>query len=205
MVELAIQLGTIFILNLIMNMFELGIPFIKHWWKVRQENKKVAAMIVEDDTLRSTMSTVEAQAKLDPYESPLDDYLEMVIQYGYVVLFCAAFPLITVLALIEISIEIRVDALKLCKLTRRPFPSGTEDIGIWKTVLQLISFFGIITNAAIIAVTSGAFDPHEGATKDESESKWLEMVLIFLVIEHGLIVLKLLIGNAIPDVPEKVK
>eukprot|EP00961_Rhodomonas_salina_P263342 3558312-Rhodomonas_salina.1 len=41
------------------------------------------------------------------------DWQEMVVQYGYVTLFAAAFPLTSALALMNNIIEIRTDAYKL--------------------------------------------------------------------------------------------
>lgn len=83
--------------------------------------------------------------------------MEMVLQYGYVVLFCAAFPLTPLLALIELIIEIKVDAWKLCKLTLRPRPYRAEDIGVWRSVVLTISFIAAFTNAALIIFASPAF------------------------------------------------
>ena len=44
----------------------------------------------------------------------------MIIQLGYVNLFAAAFPLMATLALINNIVEIRIDAYKMLKLTKRP-------------------------------------------------------------------------------------
>ena len=109
------------------------------------------------------------------------------------VLFSAAFPIIPFLALIEIALEIRVDAWKLCKLTRRPFPDMAEDIGVWFYIIQTVSYVGAITNTGIIAFTGNMFGGDTG-------SKWL----IFVAIEHGLLLAKFLISLAIPDEPEVV-
>lgn len=77
------------------------------------------------------MSYTEQQAKLGPYETPMSDYMELVIQYGYVILFSASFTLTPLLAYILNLFEYRVDAYKLCYLVRRPYPQTTENIGIW--------------------------------------------------------------------------
>jgi|Transcript_8929 hypothetical protein len=143
---------------------------------------------------RKEMGPVEKQAKLDAYDNPLEDYLEMVIQYGYVVLFCAAFPLLPLMALIEIIIEIRVDAIKICTLTRRPYPESAEDIGVWKIIISCVSFFGTITNAGIIVFATGAFD----------DCSHFIIFLSFLVIEHIFIMFKIIIDVGIQDEPDKV-
>ena len=137
------------------------------------------------------MGAIESQSKLEGYESPLDDYMEMAIQYGYVSMFCASFQLLPLLALIELLLEIKVDSIKLCKLTKRPFPHRAEDIGVWKTILQTIAFFSTLTNPAIIMFTSGTFDHMHDSTR----------LLIFLAIEHLLFLLKYFIEVMVPDTP----
>ena len=70
------------------------------------------------------------QLNFDSYDEPLDDYMEIVIGYGYLVLFGLAFPFTPLIALILCVVELRVDAWKLCNLTRRPFPARDSSIGI---------------------------------------------------------------------------
>ena len=49
----------------------------------------------------------------DPLMGALEDYAELIIQYGYVTLFVSAFPLAPLLALISNYVEIRMDGSKL--------------------------------------------------------------------------------------------
>lgn len=44
-----------------------------------------------------------------------DDYTMSLIQFGYVALFSAAFPLAPLLAMINNLVQTRVDAYKICK------------------------------------------------------------------------------------------
>ena len=163
-------------------------------------------MKLQGKNVREHMGVIESQAKLEEYESPLDDYMEMAIQYGYVVLFSAALPIIPLLALVEIIFEIRVDAWKLCSLTKRPFPQAAEDIGVWRDIFSTISYFGAISNAAIIIFTSGSFD--EISSSNEKQDDLLPpftLLVIFMALEHTFFFIKFVIGVAVPDVPESVK
>jgi hypothetical protein len=72
--------------------------------------------------------------------------LEMVVQYGFVVLFIAAFPLAPLLALANNVVEIHIDAYKLCFLCKRPIPSPADSIGAWGAMLQTLSVVAIATN-----------------------------------------------------------
>ena len=73
----------------------------------------------------------EYEAKLEPYiewKYSFDDYSEMVLQYGYVVLFVSAMPLAPLLALFNNALEMHIDAYKLVCLHRRPWPNAAMSI-----------------------------------------------------------------------------
>ncbi|NWZ40175.1 ANO6 protein, partial [Brachypodius atriceps] len=82
------------------------------------------------------------------------EYLEMVIQFGFVTLFVASFPLAPLLALLNNMLEIRLDAWKLTTQFRRMVPQKAQDIGAWQPILQGIAILAVVTNAMIIAFTS---------------------------------------------------
>ncbi|CAJ1054918.1 anoctamin-6 isoform X1 [Xyrichtys novacula] len=82
------------------------------------------------------------------------EYLEMVIQFGFVTLFVASFPLAPVLALVNNLFEIRVDAWKITTQFRRIMPEKAQDIGAWQPILQGVAILAVATNAMIIAFTS---------------------------------------------------
>uniref|UniRef100_A0A8C2B7N4 Anoctamin n=1 Tax=Cyprinus carpio TaxID=7962 RepID=A0A8C2B7N4_CYPCA len=82
------------------------------------------------------------------------EYLEMVIQFGFVTLFVASFPLAPLLALFNNLCEIRIDAWKYTTQSRRAVPEKAQDIGAWQPILQGVAILAVATNAAIIAFTS---------------------------------------------------
>ncbi|XP_074029186.1 anoctamin-4 isoform X2 [Leptinotarsa decemlineata] len=84
----------------------------------------------------------------------VDEYLDMVIQYGFVVFFVAGFPLAPVLAFVNNLLEIRVDASKITQSYRRPVPKQSAGIGPWFGILQATTYIGVATNALVIAFTS---------------------------------------------------
>ncbi|KAJ6653640.1 hypothetical protein lerEdw1_009016 [Lerista edwardsae] len=77
-----------------------------------------------------------------------------VIQFGFVTLFVASFPLAPLLALINNMLEIRVDAWKITTQFRRMVPQKAQDIGAWQPIMQGIAILAVVTNAMIIAFTS---------------------------------------------------
>ncbi|KAJ9577168.1 hypothetical protein L9F63_006290, partial [Diploptera punctata] len=82
------------------------------------------------------------------------EQLDMVIQYGFVTLFVAAFPLAPLLALINNVLELRVDAAKLLIDTRRSIPRKVRGMGAWGGILHGITFLAIFINALMIAFRS---------------------------------------------------
>uniref|UniRef100_A0A668A6X0 Anoctamin n=1 Tax=Myripristis murdjan TaxID=586833 RepID=A0A668A6X0_9TELE len=82
------------------------------------------------------------------------EYLEMVIQFGFITLFVASFPLAPLLALFNNIIEIRVDAWKFTTQFRRPVAAKAHSIGAWAEILSGVAVLSVVTNAFIVAFTS---------------------------------------------------
>uniref|UniRef100_A0A8U7M7W6 Anoctamin n=1 Tax=Corvus moneduloides TaxID=1196302 RepID=A0A8U7M7W6_CORMO len=82
------------------------------------------------------------------------EYLEMVIQFGFITLFVASFPLAPLLALMNNILEIRVDSWKLTTQYRRPVAAKAHSIGVWQEILNGMAILSVVTNAFIVAFTS---------------------------------------------------
>ena len=78
----------------------------------------------------------------------------LVLQYGFVTMFVAAFPLAPIFALINAVLEIRVDAINFVCYHRRPRAVRVEDIGAWHGVLAAVTKIAVLMNAFILAFTS---------------------------------------------------
>lgn len=70
----------------------------------------------------------------------------VVLQYGFVTIFVAAFPLAPLFALLNNILEMRLDAKKLLTYYRRPVSQRVRDIGIWYRILDCIGKLSVITN-----------------------------------------------------------
>uniref|UniRef100_A0A671UHQ3 Anoctamin n=1 Tax=Sparus aurata TaxID=8175 RepID=A0A671UHQ3_SPAAU len=77
-----------------------------------------------------------------------------VIQFGFITLFVASFPLAPLLALINNIIEVRVDSWKLTTQFRRPVAAKAHSIGAWQEILNGMAILSVVTNAFIVAFTS---------------------------------------------------
>ncbi|XP_058506060.1 anoctamin-8-like isoform X4 [Solea solea] len=141
-----------------------------------------------------SLTQAEIESCMQTYEGTLQDYQEMFIQFGYVVLFSSAFPLAAMCALINNIIEIRSDALKLCTGLQRPFGQRVENIGQWQTAMEAMGLIAIIVNCYLIGQCGQL----------QRLFPWLspEMTIISIVLlEHFAILLKYVIHVAIPDIP----
>uniref|UniRef100_A0A4W5ME49 Anoctamin n=1 Tax=Hucho hucho TaxID=62062 RepID=A0A4W5ME49_9TELE len=151
LIDLCMQMGIIMVLKQTWNNFmELGYPLIQNWWtrrRLRQEHGPNA---------KASFPQWERDYNLQPMNAYglFDEYLEMILQFGFTTIFVAAFPLAPLLALLNNIIEIRLDAYKFVTQWRRPLPSQAKDIGIWYGILEGIGILSVITNAFVIAVTS---------------------------------------------------
>ncbi|KAH7640129.1 Anoctamin-1 [Dermatophagoides farinae] len=79
------------------------------------------------------------------------EYLELVLQFGFITLFVSAFPLAPFFALLNNIFEIRFDARKMLKNYKRPVAQRVKDIGVWYTILDALGKLSVFTNAVIIA------------------------------------------------------
>uniref|UniRef100_A0A3Q3J6H7 Anoctamin n=1 Tax=Monopterus albus TaxID=43700 RepID=A0A3Q3J6H7_MONAL len=128
------------------NIQEALVPWLMNWWgsrKARSHPESLYSRWEQDHDLQGF-----GQLGL------FYEYLEMVIQFGFITLFVASFPLAPLLALINNIIEVRVDAWKLTTQFRRPVAAKAHSIGAWEEILSGIAILSVVTNAFIVAFTS---------------------------------------------------
>ncbi|XP_040200254.1 anoctamin-4 isoform X1 [Rana temporaria] len=151
LIDLCMQMGIIMALKQTWNNFmELGYPLIQNWWTRRRLRQEHGAHG------KANFPQWEKDYNLQPINAYglFEEYLEMILQFGFTTIFVAAFPLAPLLALLNNIIEIRLDAYKFITQWRRPLASRAKDIGIWYGILEGIGILSVITNAFVIAVTS---------------------------------------------------
>eukprot|EP00052_Salpingoeca_macrocollata_P009169 m.72443 g.72443 ORF g.72443 m.72443 type:complete len:908 (-) comp16964_c0_seq1:53-2776(-) len=156
MLELTIQMAVIMVgKQAINNVQEIVLPVVTSWMRSRSARKlaKKNGEIVQKKKLDVPWQEQVLLADYPP-SGLFGEYLEMVIQFAFVCLFVAAFPLAPWFAMANNVLEIRVDAKKLCRDLRRPFTGRAENIGVWEGILTTISYLAVITNAFVIAVPS---------------------------------------------------
>ena len=66
----------------------------------------------------------------DPVHEMIQDYREIAIIFGFVILFTVIFPIGPLLAFLGFYLEVRIDAFKMFE-QQRPMPRGAQDVGTW--------------------------------------------------------------------------
>ncbi|XP_042081283.1 anoctamin-1 isoform X2 [Haplochromis burtoni] len=152
LMELCIQLSiTMLGKQLIQNnLFEIGIPKLKKL--IRYIRSKQGAF--QEEERQKKLTRYETDHFLEPFGGLTPEYMEMIIQFGFVTLFVASFPLAPLFALLNNIIEIRLDAKKFVTELRRPVAARAKDIGIWYNILRGVAKVAVIINAFVISFTS---------------------------------------------------
>lgn len=153
--ELTIQLAIIFVgKQFLLSILEYYMPLL---WKVLNVVKLAGWNNTKEDGKKDARVPQHIKDfKLVEWgrQGLFYEYLEMVIQYGFITIFVCAFPLAPCFALINNVLELRLDAKKLLIQHRRPIAQKVRSIGVWFDIMETIGRISIITNALIIALTS---------------------------------------------------
>ncbi|XP_017018154.1 anoctamin-6 isoform X1 [Drosophila kikkawai] len=155
LMELCMQLVIIMAGKQVVNaIVEMLIPYLmrtlkelsyRHgWYKSHKDNRLVPYnQFTEDYNLLPAESN-----------SLYVEYLEMVVQFGFITLFSLAFPLAPLLALINNVVEVRLDAIKMLRFLRRPVGMRAHDIGVWHNIMTVVTRIAVASSAMIIAFSS---------------------------------------------------
>eukprot|EP00127_Corallochytrium_limacisporum_P004452 Clim_evm6s164 gene=Clim_evmTU6s164 len=172
------QMATMLItFQIVGNMMEVVLPYGKKMYEVYKKGSDIQA----DPQL-------EAEGKLEDYESTFDDFLEMVSQFGYVTMFGAVWPLAAVFALANNILESRTDGIKLTINTRKPRGMQLANgIGTWGKVLHILCVFSIFTNMLLIGYTTDYWYQLLVAIGYEGVSP-LGQAVSLLILEHVILI-----------------
>jgi hypothetical protein len=187
MTALAVQLGSMLTTRQITaQIIEMSIPFVKR--KLRERKGDVELV---------DLPRHEREQRLLPFEGTIGEFTELVVQFGYVTMFTAAFPPAAIFAMLNNIYEIRLDSRKILTTNRRPFPTGAADIGTFLHLVNGIGFLAVAINFVLIGFVSTQL-------RDQYTDKPLDnftMLLVVVIAEHVMVLAKAALGIAIPDTP----
>lgn len=142
------------------------------------------------------LARVRNEAQLGVYDVA-SDLREMIIQYGYLVLFSVVWPLAPVSFFINNWIELRADATKIAVEMQRPTPHRADSIGPWLDSLGFLTWLGSITIAALVYLFS-----NDGLGPDGTPATikgWALLLTIFFS-EHTYLLIRLVVRVAISKI-----
>lgn len=159
--ELCIQLAIIMVgKQVIALILEILLPFC---WQKLKEFRSVLGLAPDSDAERGpggeqliccNQWTKDFNLLSWHDRSLFEEYLKMIIQYGFITIFVVAFPLGPLFALLNNVFETRLDAKKFLLYYKRSVPRRVRDIGIWYNVMHVLGKIAVISSAFIIAFSS---------------------------------------------------
>lgn len=170
-------------------------------WLIKMGRKALVRLRLRDEDTKLDEKVLPAPGQqfvveheaLSPDRGTYSKYADVVLQYGYLVLFGSAYPLIFVLSLVDNLILIRVGAFVQCTSTQRPDVYRAEDVGAWGDFMDGISVLGIGCNVAIFCFTG----------KSIASLSLLDKLLVLLVASQAMLMFKYFLHVVIKsNVPE---
>jgi len=187
---LSTQVLAVFAVNTMFAMVEMVKPWGLYKFKRWVEDRHLSA---EHAGKRSFLEDQEKRIDYTDREQ-INDYMVIIMQYGFVVMFGNVVPVVAVVAMLSNLIQIRTDGWKLVNTMKRPFPVEASDIGAWSQVQDILAWIAVFTNVGVCVISSQLF----------TEYDTMQRLCIFFVAEHILVAFKLIIERTIAKVPRSV-
>ncbi|XP_044535725.1 anoctamin-10 [Gracilinanus agilis] len=168
------SLATLLITSQILN--QIVETLLPYWLQRKyglRVKKKVQALKAEVDA--PLYEQIILEKDMGTYLGTFDDYLELFLQFGYVSLFSCVYPLAAAFAVLNNFSEINSDALKMCKVFKRPFAEPSSNIGVWQLAFETMSVISVVTNCALIGMS-----PQLNAVFPDSK---IDLILMVVAVE----------------------
>ncbi|KIH66690.1 hypothetical protein ANCDUO_02983 [Ancylostoma duodenale] len=182
---------------------DIIIPYVVRVFRLRKwyhrDRQDMRDMLNEND---ETNVLVREWLKPAAGDFTQGEFNEKIILFGTTMMFAALFPLAPLIALIIGLIDLRIDALRLLWLNRRPIPVMASGIGIWLPILYFLQYAAVMTNAFIIAFTS---DFCSNFFSDVMYCDVKNRFLIVIVFQNMVFILKYVFQSIIPTVPASIR
>lgn len=165
-------------------------------------------------SLMNDLTVKEYQAKREHIlnkekDDVLGDYMDLTIQFGYVIFFSSIFPPAGILSMICNYFEMKqsISNLKYKKKFKAEVSTG---IGNFMECLNILSTFAIMINAFLICFTSKVFKKlftgqHELDVKPIASWEVATFLTLVFGIEHIMMLVKIIVEFTITKHPEFIK
>jgi anoctamin-10 len=129
-----------------------------------------------------------------------DDYMELVIEFGFLTLFAESFILAPIAILLLNRMEKFSDLYKFKYNTRRPEFIRKRNIGMWGNILLVQSIIAIFTNLSLTLMLTNDNPQIEYVRNMFRSKNKLSFRLSFFLVEHGIIIILILVWLFISSV-----
>ena len=147
--RLRMELVSVFQIDTIRRLsMECLIPFALFRFRIRDIQHD--HNIDNDSSDIPTTDQILQDLEKDEYEQ-FDDYMEIVIQFGYVTLFASAYPLASMVSIVANLIEMRADCYRMTYLCQRPPSSRSQGMGMWRDLVAAIVWMSALTNCLLMS------------------------------------------------------
>ncbi|KAJ6234265.1 ngep-related [Anaeramoeba flamelloides] len=138
--------------QIIGNIKDVGIPWLKYKIKIYLYNKKKIA------SGENPITKIEKQFLASKFQDSYEEYEEMIIQWCYISLFAVAFPLSPLFALLNNLVEQITDSKKLLFFKRPHYRKSEITISVdkyWEKIMRTLSMLSLFSNIGIIYIFYG--------------------------------------------------
>jgi len=134
--------------------------------------------------------------------------MEIVCQYGFIVLFSSIFPPAALMSSISNWVQIKNQVNNMGRIRR--FKAEVSDgIGNWLQCIQILSQLSIIINCAVVYFTSHYYKKmfvwieRDLNVPYVAPDRWdyKQFLILVLAVEHAMIIIKILVEQVIDDTP----
>ncbi|CAD8078721.1 unnamed protein product [Paramecium primaurelia] len=171
--------------------------------KILEETKNPKFKYMPFET-KIDVDAIELNSLKDDFEGTLDYFMEAITDYGYFILFSAAFPIGPFVGIVMNTIDIQVKLYKLIYMTKRIKSERVPGIGQWLNVLEFLSATGVFTNFVLLYfkhryATLRMFTDQVDYVIENDLELWYFMSCVIAIS-----LIKILVRELIPDRPDWV-
>lgn len=161
------------------------------YWTISRE---ISA--VKDQEAHKKYTYCELQAKCPPFTEDTDDIMEVVLAMGFLLMFSVALPSMVCLSFVAAYVQRKLIANRMVYVNQRAMRVYQLGIGVWTTIIRVLSLIGVITNLAIACFI---YDD-----TPISEIPLQRRMVLFIFLQNFVIVVRVIIELFINPVPAAI-
>jgi anoctamin-10 len=183
---------------------ETVVPYVRRM-VFRHAKKLTSGEVVYDDSPDEAKFLDEVRQQVESPEYDVqEDYRQLVVQFGYTMLFSPVWAYSPLAASINLWFQLRGDAAKICLDSRRPIPRRAETIGPWASNLSFLTWLASLTCSSIISMfglsARDELSEKSSGLSHVSCTPWT-LLAVILVSEHLYFAIRGLISRFFLTVP----